>query len=128
MRVLGIDYGEKRIGLAVSDESQTLARELNILSPKEFWQQIKNTIDENQITKIVLGWPLNMRGEMTDKTREVEIFKLRLESETGLPVETMDERLTSQMAAKLPGGDKNIDSLAAQILLQNYLDKVSSKL
>jgi putative holliday junction resolvase len=123
MKILGIDYGEKRIGLAISDESQTLARELMIVSPKEFWQQIQDIISANEITKIVLGWPLNMSGERTKKTEEVESFKLKLENQTGLPVETIDERLTSVMAASISGQKTNLDSLAAQILLQNYLDK-----
>lgn len=123
MKILGIDYGEKRIGLAISDETQTFARELSILSPKEFWDGLKDVINKNEITKIVLGWPLNMSGEMTDKTREVESFKLKVESETGLPVEIMDERLSSQMAQTSRGSNKDLDSLAAQILLQNYLDK-----
>ena len=122
-KILGIDYGEKRIGLAVSDETQTFARELTIVSPKEFWDRIKLVIDEHQVTKIVLGWPLNMSGQETEKTREVEGFKLRVESKTGLPVEIMDERLSSQMAESITGNKKDLDSLAAQILLQNYLDK-----
>jgi putative Holliday junction resolvase len=123
MKILGIDYGEKRIGLAVSDESQTFARELTILSPKEFWDQINQLIADHEITVIVLGWPLNMSGEETEKTREVASFKQQAESKTGLPVEIIDERLSSVMAQNLPGGKKNVDSLAAQILLQNYLDK-----
>jgi len=126
MKILGIDYGEKRIGLAISDETRTFARELTILSPKEFWDGISDIISANEITTIVLGWPLNMSGEMTDKTREVESFKLKVESETGLPVEIIDERLSSQMAQSASGSTKNLDSLAAQILLQNYLDKNTS--
>ncbi len=122
-KILGIDYGEKRIGLAVSDESLTLARELEILSPNEFWKQILNLIKEHNLNLIVLGWPLNMSGEQTEKTKEVENFKLKLENKTGLKVEVMDERLSSQMAGNLPGGRKKVDSLAAQIILQNYLDK-----
>lgn len=125
-RVLGIDYGEKRIGLAISDESQTLARELDILSPKEFWAQIKEIIKDNQISTIVLGWPLNMSGERTKKTEEVERFKLKVIKETGLPVNVIDERLTSQMAEHISGSKKNLDSLAAQIFLQNYLDKIKN--
>jgi len=123
MRILGIDYGEKRIGLAISDESQTFARELSILSPKEFWRQIKTVIAENQISKIVLGWPLNLAGEETEKTKEVAGFKVQVARETGLQIETIDERLTSQMAQNISGSKKNLDSLAAQILLQNYLNK-----
>lgn len=123
MKVLGIDYGEKRIGLAVSDESQTFARELDILSPKEFWESLNLLILNHSIGLIVLGWPLNMSGEITEKTKEVESFKLKVESETKLPVEIMDERLSSQMAENISGNKKNLDSLAAQILLQNYLDR-----
>ena len=124
MKTLGIDYGEKRIGVAISDESQTLARELVILSPKDFWQQISGIINQHQITKIVLGWPLNMSGQETKKTGEVKEFKEKLMVQTSLPVETIDERLTSVMAEKVLGKNrKDLDSLAAQILLQNWLDK-----
>lgn len=122
-KFLGIDYGEIRIGLAISDESRTFARELAILSPKEFWQSLNSLILNNSISLIVLGWPINMAGEETQKTAEVRVFKEKLEKETGIEVEIMDERLSSQMAEHLPGGKKNVDSLAAQILLQNYLDK-----
>jgi len=123
MKILGIDYGEKRIGLAISDETETLARELDILSPKEFWEQVNKLISDQQISKIVIGWPLNMDGGETKKTKEVKSFKLKVERETKLPVETIDERLTSQMAEHISGGKKDLDSLAAQILLQNYLNK-----
>ena len=123
MRILGIDYGTKRICLAISDESQTLARELDILSPNEFWKSLNQLIENQEIKLIVIGWPLNMSGQETQKTKEVAAFKSQLEKQTGLRVEVMDERLSSQMAANIAGQDKNIDSLAAQILLQNYLDK-----
>lgn len=123
MRVAGIDYGSKRIGLAISDESQTLAREYGIYSPKEFWQNIEQLIKQEGIERIVLGLPLNMSGENTDKTQEVQAFYDQLQQRLSIPVEFMDERLSSVMAGNLPGGSKNIDSLAAQIILQNYLDK-----
>lgn len=127
MKILGVDYGEKRIGLAVSDQSQTLARELKILSPKEFWQSIKQIIKDQEISLIILGWPLNMSGQETKKTQEVGSFKLKVESLTSLPVETIDERLSSKMTNSLPGGAKNKDSLAAQIILQNYLNMRKQK-
>lgn len=122
MRILGIDYGAKRIGLAVSDESRTFARELSIVSPKEFWESLHDIIKDHEIGAVVIGWPLNMSGEETRKTREILNFKLQISKKTNLPVETVDERLSSVMAQHLPGGNKNVDSLAAQILLQNYLD------
>ena len=124
MRILGIDYGTKRIGLAVSDESQTLARELAILSPHDFWKKVNDLIGSESIERIVIGLPLNMTGEQTEKTREVESFSERLQQEVSVPTEFMDERLSSVMAENLPGGSKNVDSLAAQIILQNYLDKI----
>ena len=126
MKILGIDYGEKRIGLAVSDESQTLARELSILSPKEFWKQISQLISSQEISQIVLGWPLNMSGEETEKTLQVKAFRGKLEKLVDIKIDIMDERLSSQMAGNLPGGKQNVDSLAAQIILQNYLDSQKS--
>ena len=122
MSILAIDYGTKRIGLAVSDESQTLAREFNILSPKKFWQEIKKIILENEIIKIVLGLPLGLSGGETQKTKEVYEFKNKLSNLVNLPIELIDERFSSSMAKNLPGGSRNIDSLAAQIILQNYLN------
>ena|SRR5581483_12407186 len=126
MRILGIDYGEKRVGLALSDESQTFARELAILSPKDFFNQINQIIHENQVDQIVLGWPLNMNGEETKKTKEVAEFKIKLEQMTNLAVHTADERLSSVMAEKIVGKKKDLDSLAAQILLQNWLNSSRS--
>ena len=123
MKTLGIDYGEKRIGLAVSDESQTFARELSIVSPKEFWDSIKQIILDNEISSIVIGWPLNMSGEETDKTREVAEFKKKLEILVDIDADIIDERLSSQMAEHISGSKKDLDSLAAQILLQNWLDR-----
>ena len=123
MKILGIDYGEKRIGLAISDESQTFARELDILSPKDFWKQITGLITKEEVEKVVLGWPINMTGKETQKTGEVKKFRAELEKACEVQVDVIDERLTSVMAHNLPGGKKNVDSLAAQILLQNYLDK-----
>ncbi len=126
MRILGIDYGTKRIGLAISDESQTLAREFKILAPAEFWQQITQLIGSEGIERIVIGLPLNMTGEQTEKTREVESFSEQLQQAVSVPTEFMDERLSSVMAENLPGGKHNVDSLAAQIILQNYLDKMKT--
>lgn len=126
MRILGIDYGKKRIGLAISDESQTFARELKILSPKDFFKNILNLIKEEEVGKIVLGWPLNMTGKETDKTREVGKFKQRLEELVKVKVDIMDERLSTSMAKNLPGGATDRDSLAAQIILQNYLNRQKS--
>lgn len=123
MKVLGIDYGTKRIGLAISDETKTLARELQILSPKEFWQQIDDIIIEQGIERIVLGLPLNMSGQHSKKTEEVQAFTDQLQQIVTIPVELVDERLSSVMAEQLGSRTQPIDSLAAQIILQNYLNQ-----
>jgi putative Holliday junction resolvase len=123
MKILGIDYGTKRIGLAVSDDIGMLARELTILSPKDFFLQISTIIAEQEVTELVVGLPLNMSGGDSEKTKEARAFAKQLEDTFKLPVHLMDERLSSSMAENLPGGKENVDSLAAQIILQNYLDK-----
>ena len=127
MKILGIDYGTKRVGLAISDESQTLARELSILSPKEFWEQIQQLVADEDVELVVLGLPLNMSGEPTQSTEAAQEFSVKLHKLIKVPVEFMDERLSSVMAEHMPGGRTNIDSLAAQIILQNYLDKIKLK-
>jgi putative Holliday junction resolvase len=123
MRYLGIDYGHKRIGLAVSDESFTLARELKVVSPGDFWRELKTLLLEQEVERIVVGLPLNMSGEQTQKTIEVEQFAERLQSEVSVPVEFVDERLTSQFAKMAHSGPGPIDGLAAQLILQTYLDQ-----
>jgi putative holliday junction resolvase len=127
-KTLGIDYGTKRVGLAISDETLTLARELAILSPKEFFAQIQGLVQEHEISEIILGLPLNMSGEDTQKTAEVREFKKSLEELITVPVILRDERLSSVMASNMPGGQTNVDSLAAQIVLQNYLDQTKNKM
>lgn len=122
MRILGIDYGEKRIGLAVSDESHTLARALDILSPKQFFSSIRSLVAQYEVETILLGLPLNMDGKETKKTDEVKAFKASLEKEVSVPIVFFDERLSSVMARTAVGGKGNIDNVAAQLILQNYLD------
>lgn len=122
-RILGIDYGHVRIGMAVSDEEQKFAFEFEIWSPDDFYKNISSLIETKEISKIVLGLPINMSGESTKKTEEVLEFKNKLEKLVKIPVEVIDERLSSKMAGSIAGTQKNIDALAAQLFLQNYLNK-----
>lgn len=126
-RILGIDYGEKRIGLALSDEDQKFSFEYDIWQNYEFFERIEGLIAEQDIEKIVLGFPLNMDGGETKKTAEVKEFKENLQKQITIPIEILDERLSSKMAAKIAGSDTEIDSLAAQIILENYLNKNRNK-
>jgi putative Holliday junction resolvase len=124
MKTLGIDYGEKRIGLAASDENEQVAFEIGIIPAEDFFRQLPEIISQKEIQKIVIGLPLNMSGKSTEKTAEVRRFAEKLKA---LLPETQfdyaDERLSSQMASNLSGSQKNIDGLAAQVFLQNYLDR-----
>jgi len=122
-RILAIDFGEKRIGLALSDEEQKFAFEFEIWTPEQIMMQLPSLIKEKDISKIILGHPLNMSGQATLKTAEVLDFQKKILELSGLEVELVDERLSSKMAENISGSSKNIDSLAAQIFLENYLNK-----
>lgn len=123
MKILAIDYGTKRIGISISDETQTLAREYGIWVPTEFWQKLEALFAKEAIEKVLVGLPLNMSGEVTEKTEEVQSFTDQLQKRITQPVELVDERLSSVMAEQISGQSQNLDSLAAQIFLQNYLNK-----
>ena len=125
MKILGIDYGEKRIGLAASDEDGVIAFEIGIVQNHLFFQQISDIINTRGVEKIVIGYPLNLSGGQTAKTAEVSQFAEKLRNLLpNIPIDFVDERLSSQMAAHIAGTSKNIDGLAAQLFLQNYLNKI----
>jgi putative Holliday junction resolvase len=123
MRTLGIDYGSKRVGLAISDELGVLARELEVVANPQALSRIKQIITELEVGEIVMGLPIGLGGQDTQKTKEVQKFLDVLKKEVSVPVKAVDERMSTQMALKIPGGDRGTDSLAAQIILQTYLDK-----
>ena len=132
-RILGIDYGERRIGLALSDPTGIIARPLLTLDQKEDndWNSTLLAIcQEQEVGSIVVGYPLNMKGEKSPQTDKVDQFILLLKKITPLPVHTYDERLTSVAAKRelvrqgiKTGHDKGaVDQTAAALLLQDYLD------
>ena len=135
-RTLGIDFGSKRVGLALSDRLNLIAspyKTLNYISEKELIAQLKSIVYENNIEIVVLGLPINMKGEDTIQTKKVRNFK-KLLSGLGLPVIYEDERLSSISAKNSlvlqnikTGHHKGaIDRTAAAIILQQYLDKSSN--
>ncbi len=127
-KLLAIDYGEKRIGLATSDEDQQFSFEYDIWPADQFFNKILGLLQEMKIQKIILGYPLNLSGGHSIKTNEVIEFKEKLESVAGVPIELLDERFSSKYAAQMAGTNKNIDALAAQIFLQTYLDLKNNQL
>ena len=130
---MGIDFGTKRIGVAISDELLLTAQGRDTIQRRELKRDldlIKGVVDSNGVSEIIVGLPLNMNGTYSEKTREVVSFVGELEKIAGVPVKTWDERLTSRQADRaMLDGDmsrakrrKLSDKLAAQIILQSYLD------
>jgi len=133
MRTLGIDFGKKRIGLAVSDETGTIAQSLDYLdggSDDAVSKSIVRLASGRGVTKIVVGVPLSMNGQPSAQTERTLRFIETLRKSTSLPVGRWDERLTTKQAerALLEGNvrrkdrKQKIDKLAAQLMLQSYLD------
>ncbi len=131
-RILGIDYGTKRIGLALSDVGQILATPLTVVHGESaLHRELERLCAEESVERLVVGLPLNMNGTIGPKAKEVLAFKERLEKHFGLPVDTSDERLSTIQAegALREAGlsfrkwAQKIDKVAAQILLQAYLDR-----
>jgi putative Holliday junction resolvase len=141
VRIVGLDVGERRIGVAVSDVSRTLARPLGVLRPVgldlDAVQVSADEIarlarEEDGVASIVVGLPRRLDGTATDMTQRVEHFARQLEARTALPVTLQDERLSSREAeSRLALREKDwrkrkqrIDAAAAAVILQDYLDAV----
>jgi len=134
MRILCLDMGERRIGVAVSDEGQMLARGLGRIerSGSEVLK-IKEFAAKYEVESIVYGLPLRMDGSMSAQTEKTVAFISKLQSEISLPFIPFDERLSSKQAETIllqadlsrRKRKKYIDKLSAQIILQNYLDSKS---
>ncbi len=138
-RILGVDPGEKRIGLAVSDPLGITAQGLptiTVSSAGETLREIGETARRLEAVRVVIGLPLQMDGSEGEGARMARRLGGRLEAELGLPVIFRDERLTSRLAeAALLEGDLSrkrrkaeSDRLAAQLILQNYLDETGINL
>ena len=136
MRYLGIDLGSKTVGLAMSDTTLTIASTYKTIFFKDedynsTINEIKDIIKENNITKIILGLPKNMNNTLGERAEITLKYKELLEKSTDLPVIMFDERLTSVISNSIlieadmsrEKRKKKVDSIAAQIILQDYLNK-----
>jgi putative Holliday junction resolvase len=133
MRILALDHGTKRIGVAVSDETKTIAQPLEFIPAEpfaDFLERLKQLIREKEVDLILIGLPRNMDGSYGPAAQKVEAFVAVLRSAITVPIKSWDERLTSAQASRIliQGGvrrDKRkekVDKMAAAILLQSYLD------
>ena len=138
MRVLALDVGRRRVGLAISDPTRTLARPLTTLTvaPGEAVARVAREIDrlaldEDGIAEIVIGLPVHLDGSPSEQTTYVAAFVRRLQACTAIPIAFEDERLTSReaesrLAQREPDWRKRksrLDAAAAAIILQDYLDR-----
>ncbi len=140
MRILGLDFGSKTVGVAVSDPLLVMATGLEIIRREQenklrkTLARIESLISEYEVDRIVLGLPKNMNNTLGDRAEKTLEFKAMLERRTGLPVIMWDERLTTVMAHKtmIESGvrredrSKYVDSIAAVFILQGYLDSLSN--
>ena len=131
-RIVAIDYGNKRVGVAVTDPLKIIANALDTVHAKDILTFLKNYIQQEPVEAIVVGMPRTLANTPTDVTSAVVGFVRKLKKEIpGIPVYTIDERFTSRMAfqAMIDGGVKKkdrqnkatVDKVSATIILQSYL-------
>lgn len=139
MRILGLDYGSKTVGVAISDPLLITAQGVEIIRRqsenklRRTYARIEEIIAEyGDVERIVLGYPKNMNDTIGDRAQKSEEFKAALERRCGLPVILWDERLTTVAAdramdeagIKAPDHKKYVDEIAAMLILQGYLDRL----
>ncbi len=139
MRILGLDYGAKTVGVAVCDPTGLIAQGVETITRREenklraTLRRIEELIAVWQIETVVLGYPKNMDGTVGERAKRTEAFAQQLERRTGIPVILWDERLTTMAADEIlmesgvPLSERKrvIDKVAAGIILQDYLDNSS---
>jgi putative Holliday junction resolvase len=137
-RILGIDYGNKRVGLAVTDPMQIFASPLNTISAHDIDNFIAEYMASEQVDAFVVGYPVQMNNEPSESVKYIDPFIRKLKKKfPGVPVHMVDERFTSQMAFRtiIDGGLKKkgrqnksmIDMISASIILQSFLDSRNAK-
>lgn len=133
MRILGLDYGERRIGVAVSDPTGTTGQPLMVIDKRDPGSdivKISDLVDDYDVDEVVVGLPISLSGEIGPQARTVLEFVEKLKAELRVPVKTWDERLTTSYAGRaLKESDVRrkrrkevVDKVAAAIILQGYLD------
>jgi len=122
MKILGVDYGKKWVGMAISDDGRKMAFPYETLENNfKLFSRLNEIIKKESVYKIVIGLPLNKKMKATDQTTEVENWAEKLIKEVDLPIDFENEIFTSKAAEKYEV--KNQHSAAAAILLQSYLDR-----
>ena len=137
MRILAIDHGSKRIGIAVSDELKMIAQPLEFIPAEpfaDFLERLEELILDKEVESILVGLPRNMDGSYGPSAAKVQDFVTALKGALSVPIKTWDERLTSAQANRLliqgnvrrDKRKQKVDAMAAAILLQSYLDSLAT--
>jgi putative Holliday junction resolvase len=137
MRILALDHGTKRVGVAVSDELKMLAHPLEFIPAEpfaDFLERLKKLLEEKEVELILVGMPRNMNGSYGPAALKVEEFVATLRRAITVPLKTWDERLTSTQAnryliennVRREKRKEKVDASAAAILLQSYLDSLGA--
>ena len=135
-RILAIDYGQKRVGIAVTDELKMIANGLTTVHVKDIFDFLKNYLDKENVETIVVGEPKDMMNRPSDASRYIEPFVRKLRKNyPDLKIDRFDERFTSNMAheAMLTGGLKKkkrqdkalVDTISATLILQSYMNSLT---
>ncbi len=136
MRILGIDHGTKRIGIAVSDELKMIAQPLEYIPAEPFaafLERLRAILRDKEVELILVGMPRNMDGSYGPAALKVQDFVAALKGALTVPIQTWDERLTSAQANRFliqanvrrEKRKEKVDKMAAAILLQSYLDSIA---
>jgi len=135
-RILAIDYGRKRVGLAVSDPMQMIANSLTTIHVKDIWDFLSDYLQKEAVDCIVVGYPKQMNNQASEAVRYINPFLKRLQKlYPDMDIQLVDERFTSKMAHQtmIDAGLKKksrqnkalVDSISATIILQSYLEQNS---
>jgi putative holliday junction resolvase len=135
MRILAIDHGSKRMGIALSDELKMIAQPVCFIPSEpfaDFLEQLKKILQEKEVELVLVGMPRNMDGSYGPAALKVQEFVNVLKSAVTVPIKTWDERLTSTQANRFlidanvrrDKRKEKVDATAAAILLQSYLDSL----
>ncbi len=133
-RILAIDYGKKRVGLAVTDPLQIIANRLTTVPTHEIWTFLKDYLAREDVEKVIVGYPLQMNNQPSEAVQYINPFLKKFQKDfPDMPLEQVDERFTSKMAfqtmidAGLKKKDRQdkgtIDGVSATIILQSYLEQ-----
>jgi putative Holliday junction resolvase len=129
VKIVAVDYGSARTGVAVSDPTGTIARPLGVVeraASEDGLERLARLIRDEQAERVVVGLPLTLRGERGEQARETDAFVEALRAAVDVPVESYDERFTTGLAATVGSGDSPEDARAAAHLLSSYLAWSSS--